>query len=306
MVSEVLSSNGSSSQASVCGSTLALMDAGVPIVNPVAGIAMGMFSNPENKDDYKILTDIQGIEDHFGDMDFKVAGTEQGITAIQLDIKLGGIGLQICQEAIVKAREARLKILAKMKEAIFEPRQEMSPYAPRIESFRIHPDKIREVIGAGGKIINEIIAQTNVDIDIEDDGLVMVTGVDVAGVKKAVEWIKNIVREVEVGEEFTGKVTRLMDFGAFVEVLPGKEGLVHISELDWKRTEKVEDVAKIGEDMKVKVIEIDDQGRINLSRKALMPKPEGYKARPSHRDNNHQSNNHRSNNHRSSGHKNRY
>ncbi len=296
VVSEVLSSNGSSSQASVCGSTLALMDAGVPIANPVAGIAMGMFSNSEDKNDYKILTDIQGIEDHFGDMDFKVAGTEQGITAIQLDIKLGGIGLQVCQEAIVKAREARLVILKKMQEIIAEPRQEMSPYAPRIESFNIHPDKIREVIGAGGKVINQIIDQTGVDIDIEDDGLVVVTGVKEAGVKEAVEWIKNIIREVQAGEEFDGKVTRLMDFGAFVEVLPGKEGLVHISELDWKRTEKVEDVVKVGDSMRVKVIEIDDQGRINLSRKALMTKPEGYEERPPRRDNNHRSNNHRSNN----------
>jgi len=279
VVSEVLSSNGSSSQASVCGSTLALMDAGVPIKAPVAGIAIGLLTNPNDKKDYKILTDIQGFEDHMGDMDFKVAGSEYGITAIQLDIKLGGISLDICKQALIQARAARLKILAVMKQAIAEPRSELSPYAPRIETLEIPVDKIREVIGPGGKVINEIIDATGVEIDIEQSGLVMVTGVDVVKVNEAIAWIQNIVKEVEAGEEYEGTVTRLMEFGAFVEILPGKEGLIHISELDWGHTNKVEDVVKVGDKVKVKVKEIDDQKRINLSRRALLPKPEGYEER---------------------------
>lgn len=276
VVSEVLSSNGSSSQASVCGSTLALMDAGVPIIAPVAGVAIGMISNPNDKNDYRILTDIQGIEDHAGDMDFKVAGSSQGITAIQVDIKLGGISYQVCRDAIIQAKVAREKILRAMLEVLPQARPELSKYAPRIVSIKINTDKIREVIGSGGKVINEIIDKTGTTIDIEQDGTVLVTGNDQEQIKKAVEWIQNIVREVEVGEIFEGTVTRLMDFGAFVQILPGKEGMIHISELEWQRVNKVEDVLKVGDSVRVKVIEIDDLGRINLSRKVLLPKPKDY------------------------------
>ncbi|MFH1867136.1 MAG: polyribonucleotide nucleotidyltransferase [Patescibacteria group bacterium] len=275
VVSEVLSSNGSSSQASICGSSLALMDAGVPIARAVAGVAMGLLTDPQDKSHYTILTDIQGIEDHAGDMDFKIAGTNKGITAIQLDIKLGGLSIKILNEAITQAKETRLEILKTMTQAIAEPRADLSPYAPRITSFRIPPDKIRSVIGPGGKVINEIIDATNVQIDIEDDGLVMVTAVNPEAATKAVEWIKNLTREVVVGEVFQGKVTRLMNFGAFVEVLPKQEGLVHISELAWHRVDRVEDVVKIGDIIPVKVIEIDEQGRINLSHKQTLPRPQG-------------------------------
>ncbi|HPI67003.1 MAG TPA: polyribonucleotide nucleotidyltransferase [bacterium] len=265
VVSEVLSSNGSSSQASICGSTLSLMDAGVPIKAPVAGIAMGMMSDYNNKNNYKILTDIQGVEDHSGDMDFKVAGTSQGITALQLDIKLGGIGLNIVEETLSKAKVAREKILGVMKDAIAEPRAEMSPYAPRIYTLQINPDKIRDVIGPGGKMINEIIDNTGVAIDIEDSGLVFITSVNAEAANKAIEWVKNITREVAPGEKFLGKVTRLMTFGAFVEVLPKQEGLVHISEMAPFRVGRVEDVVSVGDMIPVIVKEIDDQGRINLT-----------------------------------------
>lgn len=267
LVSEVLSSNGSSSQASVCGSSLALMDGGVPIVRPAAGIAMGLMSNKQGG--YKILTDIQGPEDHYGDMDFKVAGTEKGITAIQMDVKISGIVLDILQQALVQARLARLQILEAMNQAITQPRPDLSVYAPRIISFRIKPDKIRDVIGPGGKQINEIIDATGVSIDIEDDGLVMVTSKDAEGGKKAVAWIKSIVREVVAGEIFQGKVVKIMNFGAFVEILPNQEGLVHISELAHSRVEKVEDVVKVGDVIAVKVKGIDDQGRINLTHKGV-------------------------------------
>ncbi|HBV33209.1 TPA: polyribonucleotide nucleotidyltransferase [Patescibacteria group bacterium] len=280
VVSEVLSSNGSSSQASVCGSSLALMDAGVPITAPVAGIAMGLLADPDDKTNYAVITDIQGIEDHAGDMDFKIAGTSKGITAIQLDIKLGGVSLEILNEAIDQAKTARAKVLKVMTQAIPEPRADLSPYAPRITSLRIPPDKIRDVIGPGGKVINEIIDATGVQIDIEDDGLVMVTAVDQEASAKAIEWIKNLTRQVVVGEIYEGKVTRLMNFGAFVEILPKQEGLVHISELAWHRVDKVDDVVKVGDSLKVKVIEIDDQGRINLSHKQTLPKPEGIELNP--------------------------
>jgi len=276
VVSEVLSSNGSSSQASICGSTLALMDAGVPIAAPVAGIAMGLVTDPKNPQRYAILTDIQGIEDHSYDMDFKVGGTRQGVTAVQLDIKLGGIPLAIVGETLQRAAQARLKILDVMAQAIAEPRPELSSYAPRIESFYIPVDKIRDVIGPGGKMINEIIDATGVAIDIEDDGLVMVTSTKADGSAKAIDWIKNLTRSVVVGEVYQGKVTRLMNFGAFVEILPRTEGLVHISELSWQRVNAVTDVVKVGDQIEVKVIEIDDQGRINLSHKQLLPKPEGW------------------------------
>lgn len=274
LVSEVLESNGSSSQASVCGSTLALMDAGVPILRPVAGIAMGLISNSENPSDYRIITDIQGIEDHSGDMDFKVAGTTEGVTAVQLDIKLGGISMDIVKETFVKAKEARLFILDTMKGAITGPRETLSVYAPRIEQMKIHPDKIREVIGPGGKMINTIIDKTGVQMDIEDDGTVFITSNDEKGMTEAMKMVQDIVKEVEVGEVYEGKVTRIMDFGAFVEVLPKKEGLLHVSEISWERTSSVADVLKIGDTVQVKVIEIDNLNRINLSAKALLQRPE--------------------------------
>ncbi len=280
IVSEVLSSNGSSSQASICGSSLALMDAGVPIKAAVAGIAMGLISDPDDKSRYTIITDIQGIEDHSGDMDFKVAGTRTGLTAVQLDIKLGGISLDIVRETLAKAREARMKVLDVMEGAIKEPRPELSRYAPRIVSFHIPVDKIRDVIGPGGKIINEIIDATGVTIDIEDDGLVMVTSVSAEASDKAVAWIKNLTREVVVGEVFQGKVTRLMNFGAFVEILPRQEGLVHVSELSWNYVANVHDAVKVGDVIPVKVTEIDELGRINLSHRQTLPKPEGYVERP--------------------------
>jgi len=294
VVSEVLSSNGSSSMASTCGSSLALMDAGVPIKKAVAGIAMGLASNEQGS--YKIFTDLQDLEDGKGGMDFKVAGTTDGITAIQMDTKTQGLNLQIVKETLEQAKTARLEILEAMNKMFAEPRKELSPYAPRIVSFKIKPDKIREVIGPGGKVINEIIDATGVQIDIEDDGLVMVTGVNQENVAKAVEWIKNIVKEPEAGEIYEGEVTRLMDFGAFVEILPGKEGLVHISELSPQRVEKVTDVVNLGDKIKVIVKEIDDQGRINLSIKRLDP---NYKDQP--RNNNYHNNNHRRNNRDRSG-----
>lgn len=269
LVSEVLSSNGSTSMGSTCGSTLALMDAGVPIKAPVSGIAMGLVMGKDGK--FKILSDIQGIEDGNGHMDFKVAGTKDGITALQLDIKVKGLTVEILRSALEQAKISRMFILEKMLTAIPEPRQEMSPYAPRITSFHINPEKIREVIGPGGKVINGIIAETGVKIDIEDDGLVMVTSTNAEASTKAVEWIKNLVREVMPGEVFEGKVTRILDFGAFVEVLPGQEGLVHISELENYRVDKVTDVVNVGDTIKVKVKNIDEMGRINLSRKALLP-----------------------------------
>lgn len=267
LVSEVLSSNGSTSQASVCGSTLALLDAGVPIKAPVAGIAMGLIKHNEN---VAILSDIQGLEDHLGDMDFKVAGTKDGITAIQMDIKISGIDEPILKEALERARIGRLHILSKMEETISVHRDDLSPYAPRIHTLQINPDKIRDIIGPGGKIINKIIDETGVKIDIEDDGRVAIVSNDGEGSKRAIEMIMNIVKEVEAGEIYLGKVTKIMNFGAFVEVLNGKEGLVHISQLAKERVNKVEDVVKVGDEILVKVMEIDPQGRINLSRKVLL------------------------------------
>jgi polyribonucleotide nucleotidyltransferase len=268
LVSEVLSSNGSTSMASTCGSTLALMDAGVPIKHIIGGCAMGLVMDETNPQNFKVLTDIAGIEDFNGHMDFKVTGSDEGVTALQLDMKVKGLSADILDKALHQAKPARIHILSKMKEAIAAPRAELSMYAPRITSFMIKPDKIREVIGSGGKIINQIIAECpGVKIDIEDDGLVMVSSTDAESSKKAVEWIQNIVKEVEAGEIYEGKVVRIMDFGAFVEVLPGKDGLVHISQLANYRVNKVEDVVKIGDTLKVQVSEIDDQGRINLTHK---------------------------------------
>lgn len=264
LVSEVVASNGSTSQASVCGSTLALLDAGVPIKAPVAGVAMGLMKEKEN---VAILTDIQGLEDFLGDMDFKVAGTDKGITAIQMDIKIAGIDRPILERALEQARVGRLYILDKMNAVISKHRSDLSPYAPKIISMKIDPDKIRDVIGPGGKMINKIIAETGVKIDIEDDGRVFIAAVDKAAGEKALKIIEGLTKEVVEGEIYLGKVMRIMNFGAFVEILPGKEGLVHISKLDKKRVEKVEDVVSIGDEILVKVTEIDKQGRVNLSRK---------------------------------------
>ncbi|GMA61513.1 polyribonucleotide nucleotidyltransferase [Alicyclobacillus fastidiosus] len=267
VVSEILESNGSTSQASICGSTMALMDAGVPIKAPVAGIAMGLV---KEQDQVAILTDIQGLEDHLGDMDFKVAGTEKGVTALQMDIKIKGIDRQILERALSQAHEGRMFILGKMMEAISIPREDLSKYAPRVITVQINPDKIRDVIGPGGRVINKIIEETGVKIDIEQDGRVFIHSSEVERANKAKEMIGNIVREVEVGHVYVGKVTRVEKYGAFVEVLPGKEGLVHISQLDVSRVAKVEDICSVGDEITVKVTEIDNQGRINLSRKEVL------------------------------------
>lgn len=267
LVSECLESNGSSSQASICASTMAMMDAGVPIKAPVAGIAMGLI---KDGDQYSVLTDIQGMEDHLGDMDFKVAGTAEGITAIQMDIKIAGISREILADALSQAKEGRLFILDKMLERIKEPKSTLSQYAPKIITMHIHPDKIRDVIGAGGKIINKIIEETNVKIDIEQDGRVFIASANQEMNLKAKEIIESLVKEVVVGEVYLGTVRRIEKFGCFVEILPGKDGLVHISQLANERVGKVEDVVSIGDTITVKVTEIDQQGRVNLSRKAAL------------------------------------
>ncbi len=269
LVSEVLESNGSTSMGSVCGSTLSLMDAGVPIKAPVSGVAMGLI---KEGDHYTILTDIQGMEDALGDMDFKVAGTAKGVTAIQMDIKIPGIDRNILKDALEQARKGRLFILEKMLVTIKEPRPDLSPYAPRILTTVIDPDKIRDVIGPGGKTIKKIIEDTGVKIDIEDDGRVFIAAVDVEAGKKALRIIEDLTRDVEVGKIYIGKVTRITNFGAFVEIMPGKEGLVHISHLAEERVGKVEDVVSIGDEILVRVTEIDRQGRINLSRKEALRK----------------------------------
>ncbi|MDR7543332.1 MAG: polyribonucleotide nucleotidyltransferase [Armatimonadota bacterium] len=276
VVSEVLESNGSTSMASVCGSTLALMDAGVPIRAPVGGIAMGLITGPDDR--YAILTDIQGIEDAMGDMDFKVAGSRMGVTALQMDIKTAGLSRQVLAEALAQAREARLKVLDVMAQVIPAPRATLSAHAPRIVTIQINPDKIRDVIGPGGKIINKITADTGTKIDIEQDGRVMIASTNEESARRAAQMIEGIVREVQVGETYRGRVTRLMNFGAFVEVLPGKEGLVHISELSYDHVNKVEDVVKVGDEIEVKVKEIDSMGRINLTHRGTQPPPEGWNA----------------------------
>ncbi|MGL5440133.1 MAG: polyribonucleotide nucleotidyltransferase [Filifactoraceae bacterium] len=267
VVSEVVSSNGSTSQGSVCGSTLSLLDAGVPIKDMVAGIAMGLI---KSENELAILSDIQGMEDFLGDMDFKVAGTKDGITAIQMDIKIAGIDEEILRKALAQAKEGRLHILKEMEKTISTPREELSQYAPLITTLKINPDKIRDVIGTGGKVINKIIEETGVKIDIEQDGTVFVAAVERTMGEKAIEIIKGIVADPEVGTVYKGKVTKLMAFGAFVEILPGKEGLLHVSEIDNKRVEKVEDYLKEGDQVEVLLKEIDGQGKMKLSRKAVI------------------------------------
>ncbi|ELB25411.1 polyribonucleotide nucleotidyltransferase [Enterococcus faecium] len=267
LVAEVLESNGSSSQASICAGTLALMDAGVPIKAPVAGIAMGLVSDGEN---YTILTDIQGLEDHLGDMDFKVAGTKDGITALQMDIKIQGITEQILTEALTQAKQARMEILEELTSTIAAPREELSQYAPKIEMIQIEPAKIKDVIGKGGDTINGIIDETGVKIDIDQDGKVSIASADAEMIKKAIKIIEDLTKEVKVGEVYLGKVVRIEKFGAFVNLIKGKDGLVHISQLANDRVNKVEDVVKLGDEILVKVTEIDKQGRVNLSRKAML------------------------------------
>ena len=263
LVSEVLGSNGSSSMAATCGSSLALMDAGVPIKKAVAGIAMGLVQNDSG--DYKILTDLQDLEDTEGGMDFKIAGTVDGITVVQMDTKTHGLTDDMVVDTVKQAKKARLELLEAMNKVIDKPRPELSKYAPRIEIFKINPEKIRDVIGPGGKMINEIIDETGVEIDIEDDGSVTITSVSGESMQKARSWIEELTKEAEVGVEYTGKVVKIMDFGAFVELFPGTDGMIHISKLSRQRVNRVEDVVKVGDTVKVKVIEIDDMGRVNLA-----------------------------------------
>ncbi|MEG2253900.1 MAG: polyribonucleotide nucleotidyltransferase [Vagococcus sp.] len=274
LVSEVLESNGSSSQASICGGTLALMHAGVPIKAPVAGIAMGLVMDDDN---YTILTDIQGMEDHLGDMDFKVAGTEAGITALQMDIKIEGITEQILTEALAQAKKARMEILANLTATIAEPNKELSKYAPKIEMIQINPDKIKTVIGKGGETINKIIEETEVKIDIDQEGNVSIAHSDQEKIDRAIEIIKELVREVKLNEVYLAKVVRIEKFGAFVNLFGNKDALVHISQLAHERVAKVEDVLKMGDEILVKVTEIDKQGRVNASRKAMIEKPKEEK-----------------------------
>jgi polyribonucleotide nucleotidyltransferase len=269
LVSEILESNGSSSMASVCSGILAMMDGGVPITAPVAGIAMGLILEG---DKYAVLSDIMGLEDHLGDMDFKVAGSRDGITALQMDIKIEGVTLEIMEKALAQARAGRQHILDKMLEVISTSRADLAMHAPRIEMITINPEKIKDVIGSGGKVIKEIVAKTGAKIDINDNGQVFIASVDGEAMRKAIQWIRDITAEAEIGQIYTGKVTRIAEFGAFVEILPGKEGLVHVSELEPRRVERVEDVCRLGDEILVKVIGIDEKGKIRLSRKqALYP-----------------------------------
>jgi polyribonucleotide nucleotidyltransferase len=271
IVSDILESNGSSSMATVCGASLSLMDAGVPVRSPVAGVAMGLVKEAEKA---VVLTDIQGLEDHLGDMDFKVAGTHAGVTSIQMDIKIQGITEAILRQALTQAREARLEVLETMGRTLSRARANLSPFAPRIVSFKIPVDKIREVIGPGGKIIRGIVEQTGAKIDIEDDGSVSIASVDEAAAQKAMEIIGKIVEVPEVGKVYLGKVVKITDFGAFVEILPGTDGLLHISQIAHERIKRVEDVLKEGEEVSVKVIDVDKSGKIRLSRRELLPAPE--------------------------------
>jgi polyribonucleotide nucleotidyltransferase len=271
IVSEVLESNGSSSMATVCGACLALMDAGVPVRDKVAGIAMGLV---KEGDEVVVLSDILGDEDHLGDMDFKVTGNAEGITALQMDIKITGITRAVMQKALEQARAGRLHILEKMMAVLPEPRDELSPYAPRVISIQINPEKIRDVIGPGGKVIRGIVAETGAKIDIEDSGRIVIMSPDQAACQKAIDRIRGLTQEPEVGQVYKARIVRVMDFGAFAEILPNTEGLIHITQLDHTRVRKVSDVVNEGDEVMVKVIEIDKDGRIRLSRKAVLPKAE--------------------------------
>jgi polyribonucleotide nucleotidyltransferase len=273
LVSEITESNGSSSMATVCGGTLAMMDAGIKIKSPVAGVAMGLIML---KDKHAVLTDILGDEDHLGDMDFKVCGTEKGVTAIQMDIKISGLTRQVVEQALAQARTARLHVLAKMNEALAQPREDLSAHAPRITQVKVKPDQIRTIIGPGGKMIKAIVDQTGCAIDIEDDGTVSIASPDSSSVLKAIEIIKSLTMMPEVGETYKAKVVRVEAYGAFLEFAPGKDGLLHVSEIDWKRVESVEQYMQIGDEVDVKIIEVDREGRVRFSRKALLEKPEGY------------------------------
>jgi len=273
LVSEITESNGSSSMATVCGGTLSMMDAGIQIKAPVAGVAMGLIML---KDKYAVLTDILGDEDHLGDMDFKVCGTERGVTAIQMDIKISGLTREVVEKALTQARVARLHVLSKMNEALALPRPDLSAHAPRITQIKVKPDQIRTIIGPGGKMIKAIVDQTGCAIDIEDDGTVAIASPDNASVQKAIDIIKSLTMTPEVGETYKAKVTRIEPYGAFLEFAPGKDGLLHVSEIDWTRVESVEDYMRLGDEVDVKIIEVDRDGRVRFSRKALLPKPEGY------------------------------
>lgn len=273
VVSEVLESNGSSSQASICGATLSLMDAGVPLKAPVGGIAMGMVMDEDNN--YSILSDIQGLEDALGDMDFKVAGTREGITALQMDIKIQGITTEILQEALADAKVARMTILDNMESAIAAPREELSSYAPKIDTIQVKPDQIKVVIGKGGETINGIIDETGVKIDINDEGMVSIYGVDPEMMARAREIIEELTEEVEVGKIYHGTVKRVENYGAFVEIIKGKDGLCHVSELSDKFVKNPEDIVAVGDKLDVKVLEIDKQGRLNLSHKAALEEQKG-------------------------------
>lgn len=283
IVSDILESNGSSSMATVCGGVLSLMDAGVPLSKIIAGIAMGLVKEGDN---YALLTDIAGFEDHFGDMDLKIAGTEKGVTAIQMDLKIPSIPHEILKEGMIKSRKARLKVLEKMKEALPQPRPDISPYAPRIIHLHIKPEKVREVIGPAGKVIKNIISQTNAKINIDDDGNITIASSDMEAAEKAKEMIGDITVEAEEGKVYTGKVVRIEDYGAFVEILPNVVGLLHISEISHQHTRKVRDVLKIGQSIQVKVLSIDDHNRIRLSKKALEQKPQrrSVSSKPHHKD----------------------
>lgn len=281
LVAEVLESNGSSSQASICAGTLALMAGGVPIKAPVAGIAMGLISDGSN---YTILTDIQGLEDHFGDMDFKVAGTREGITALQMDIKIEGITPQILQEALAQAKKARFEILDLIEATIPEPRAQLAPTAPKIDTIKIDVDKIKVVIGKGGETIDKIIEETGVKIDIDEDGNVSIFSSDQAAIDRAKEIIAGLVREAKVGEVYRGKVVRIEKFGAFVNLFDKTDALVHISEISWTRTANVADVLEVGEEVDVKVIKVDDKGRVDASMKALLPRPKRVERTPKETD----------------------
>ncbi|MBC7171629.1 MAG: polyribonucleotide nucleotidyltransferase, partial [Polyangiaceae bacterium] len=272
IVSEITESNGSSSMASVCGGSLALMDAGVPLKAPVAGVAMGLIMEGQ---DYAVLTDILGDEDHLGDMDFKVCGTDKGITAIQMDIKIAGLSSEVMREALAQAREGRLHILGKMNEVLTSARTELSEHAPRITQLKVKPDQIRLVIGPGGKMIKAIVDQTGVKIDVEDDGTISIASADSAAVKKAIEIIQGLTTEPEVGAKYKGVVRRVERYGAFLEIAPGTDGLLHITDMAWEFVERVEDHMNLGDEVEVVVSNIDREGRIRLSRKVLLPKPEG-------------------------------